>query len=220
MLNGEGILHRHNSDPFVIARMRMVQKLAGSGIFSEKLLNAFRTVPRHLFVSDAFHYRAYEDTPLPIGYGQTMSRPTTVARLIEGLNITRNDHVLEIGTGSGYQSAILASLAAHVTSVEIIEGLLQRAKDLLLNHLGYRNIQLLHSSQYSFKEKQYDAIIVSACAEEIPQEYLNLLAFSGRMMIPLKKGAGQVLLKITKDEKGNVLQKECGNAFFVQLVRY
>ncbi|MCX7677857.1 MAG: protein-L-isoaspartate(D-aspartate) O-methyltransferase [Spirochaetes bacterium] len=210
---------QQDNDAFAIARAKMVYKLAQRGILSEKLLQVFRMVPRHLFVSEALHFRAYEDAPLPIGFGQTMSRPSTVARMIQLLNLNGDECVLEIGTGSGYQSAILGLLAKHVVTVEIIDELFSRACAVLLNQLGFRNIQMFLTRHYSVTEKKYDAIIVSACAEEIPHEYLSQLVPGGRMVIPLRKGSAQVIVKILKDESGKIFAQECGKAFFVPLVR-
>lgn len=197
----------------------MTGVLAAKGICSEKVLRAFQTVPRHLFISEALRFRAYEDTSLPIGFGQTMSRPSTVARVIQGLNLTGRERVFEVGTGSGYQTAVLAELAPSVVTVEIVEELFQRARDVLLFTLGYRNIQAYRSCDYSGKRAEFDAIVVSACADKIPEEYLEMLAPGGVMMIPVRSGAGQVIKRIVKDRSGRMHEEKFGEALFVPLVQ-
>ncbi len=193
--------------------------LASKGILSERVLKAFQSVPRHRFVSEALWFRAYDDRALPIGFGQTMSRPSTVAHLIQGLNLSGRERVLEIGTGSGYQTAILAELSASVVTVEIVEELFQRARDVLLFDLGYTNIHAFRAADYSASGNKYDAIVISACADEIPEEYVAQLAEGGSMMIPLRIRHGQMIKKIIKDAKGGVHEEEFGKAHFVPLVR-
>lgn len=197
----------------------MAGVLAAKGICSETVLRAFLTVPRHLFVSEALRFRAYEDTSLPIGFGQTMSRPSTVARIVQGLNLKGKERVLEVGTGSGYQTAVLAELSSMVASVEIVEELFLRARDVLLFELGYRNIQTFRAADYRVKQSEYDAIVVSACADEIPEEYIFQLSTGGTMMIPVREGSRQVIKRIVKDGKGQVHVETFGEALFVPLVR-
>lgn len=197
----------------------MVGVLAAKGICSETVLRAFQAVPRHLFVSEALRFRAYEDISLPIGFGQTMSRPSTVARLIQGFNLTGKERVLEVGTGSGYQTAVLATLASSVVTVEIVEELFQRARDVLLFKLGFRNIQIFRTSDYTIKLAEYDAIVVSACADEISEEYLLQLSPGGTMMIPVREKSGQVIKRVFKDSYGKVHAEEFGKARFVPLAR-
>lgn len=197
----------------------MTGVLAAKGICSETVLRAFQTVPRHLFVSEALRFRAYEDTSLPIGFGQTMSRPSTVARLIQGLNLTGKERVLEVGTGSGYQTAVLAELSSSVVTVEIVEELFQRARDVLLFELGYRNIKTFRASDYTGKQEAYDAVVVSACADDVPEDYLRQLSPGGTMMIPVRAGSGQVIKRIVKDGRGQVHEEKFGEALFVPLVR-
>jgi len=169
-------------------RARMVERLRGEGIRDEQVLAAMGTVPRHLFVDEALASRAYEDTALPIGFGQTISQPYVVARMIEALRQGRKlGKVLEIGTGCGYQAAVLAGLADEVYSVERIHALLERAR-ANLRGLRLSNLRLTHGDGNLGLEKAapFDSIIVAAAAPELPQALLRQLAPGGRMVLPLK----------------------------------
>ena len=143
-------------------------------------------IPRHLFVSEALRSRAYRDHPLPIGEGQTISQPYVVAWMTELLNLKASDRVLEIGTGSGYQAAVLAEIAREVYSIEIRKGLKDRASELL-SHLGYKNIMIKYGDGYYGWEEYapFDAIIVTASANHIPPPLLKQLKTGGRLIIPL-----------------------------------
>ena len=169
-------------------RARMVERLRGEGIRDEQVLAAMGTAPRHLFVDEALASRAYEDTALPIGFGQTISQPYVVARMIEALRQGRKlGKVLEIGTGCGYQAAVLARLAREVYSVERIHALLERAR-ANLRGLRLSNLRLTHGDGNLGLEKAapFDSIIVAAAAPELPQALLRQLAPGGRMVLPLK----------------------------------
>jgi len=169
-------------------RARMVERLRGEGIRDEQVLAAMGTAPRHLFVDEALASRAYEDTALPIGFGQTISQPYVVARMIEALRQGRKlGKVLEIGTGCGYQAAVLAGLADEVYSVERIHALLERAR-ANLRGLRLSNLRLTHGDGNLGLEKAapFDSIIVAAAAPELPQALLRQLAPGGRMVLPLK----------------------------------
>jgi len=169
-------------------RARMVERLRGEGIRDEKVLAAMGGAPRHLFVDEALASRAYEDTALPIGFGQTISQPYVVARMIEALRQGRKlGKVLEIGTGCGYQAAVLAGLADEVYSVERIHALLERAR-ANLRALRLSNLRLAHGDGNLGLEKAapFDSIIVAAAAPELPQALLRQLAPGGRMVLPLK----------------------------------
>jgi len=169
-------------------RARMVERLRGEGIRDEQVLAAMGTAPRHLFVDEALASRAYEDTALPIGFGQTISQPYVVARMIEALRQGRKlGKVLEIGTGCGYQAAALAQLAREVYSVERIHALLERAR-ANLRGLRLSNLRLTHGDGNLGLEKAapFDSIIVAAAAPELPQALLRQLAPGGRMVLPLK----------------------------------
>ena len=169
-------------------RARMVERLRTSGIRDERVLGAMAAVPRHLFVEEALASRAYEDSALPIGFAQTISQPYVVARMIElVLQNQTPRNVLEIGTGCGYQAAVLAQLAREVYSVERIHALLERAR-ANLRGLRLSNLRLTHGDGNLGLEKAapFDAIIVAAAAPELPQALLRQLAPGGRMVLPLK----------------------------------
>jgi protein-L-isoaspartate(D-aspartate) O-methyltransferase len=180
-------------------RARMVERLREQGIRDASLLEAMAGVPRHLFVEEALASRAYEDTALPIGFGQTISQPYVVARMIEALREGRPPagtvgrqlgKVLEIGTGCGYQAAVLASLAVEVYSIERIRELLERAR-ANLRELRLKNLRLAHGDGTAGLEKAapFDSIILAAAAPELPQALLRQLARGGRMILPLRNGA-------------------------------
>jgi protein-L-isoaspartate(D-aspartate) O-methyltransferase len=191
-------------------RARMVERLRGQGIRDERVLGAMGAVPRHLFVEEALASRAYEDTALPIGFGQTISQPYVVARMTEAvLNGKKPDKALEVGTGCGYQAAVLASVFREVFSIERIKGLLERARTNLLG-LRLKNLRLAHGDGYAGLEKAapFQCIIVAAAAREVPQALLRQLAPGGRMILPLH-GAGparqaQRLVLIERSGRGFV----------------
>jgi protein-L-isoaspartate(D-aspartate) O-methyltransferase len=170
-------------------RARMVERLREQGIADARVLDAMAAVPRHLFVEEALASRAYEDTALPIGFGQTISQPFVVARMIEVLIRERQlGKVLEIGTGCGYQAAVLAGLAAEVYSVERIRELHERAR-ANLRELRLKNLRLAHGdgAEGLAKAAPFDSIIVAAAAPVLPQALLHQLARSGRMILPLRE---------------------------------
>ena len=171
-------------------RARMVERLREQGIRDERVLGALGVVPRHLFVEEALASRAYEDTALPIGFGQTISQPYVVARMIEALieqKIAKK--ILEVGTGCGYQAAVLASIFREVYSIERIKGLLERARENLLG-LRLKNLRLAHGDGYAGLERAapFQSIIVAAAARQIPDALLRQLAPGGRMILPLHSG--------------------------------
>jgi protein-L-isoaspartate(D-aspartate) O-methyltransferase len=175
------------------------------------------SIPRELFIPYASH-EAYADMPLPIGLGQTISQPYIVALMTEALELNGTEKVLEVGTGSGYQAAILAELARLVITVERLETLAQRARQIL-NQLGYKNIEV-HVAGPSIgrpEEAPYDAIIVTAAAPEVPAELLDQLAVNGRMVIPVGSRYEQQLLKVTKLPTG-YHQENLGGCRFVPLI--
>ena len=172
-------------------RARMVERLRVEGIRDERVLTALGAVPRHLFIDEALASRAYEDTALPIGFGQTISQPYVVARMIEALAAGRTlGKVLEVGTGCGYQAAVLAQLAREVYSIERIKALLERAR-ANLRDLRLSNLRLSHGDGALGLEKAapFDAIIVAAAAPELPAALLQQLAPGGRMVLPLRSAA-------------------------------
>lgn len=193
---------------FELERNRMViEQIAGRGIKDERVLSAMRKVPRHEFLPEALQAMAYNDSALPIGEGQTISQPYMVALMTELLGLTGPERVLEIGTGSGYQAAVLAELCEKVYTVERIKTLAQKARDLL-DRLGYRNVAIkVYDGTYGWKEMApFDAIIVTAAAPEIPKPLVDQLKEGGRMVIPVGERYGQVLRKVVKTPEGPVTE--------------
>jgi protein-L-isoaspartate(D-aspartate) O-methyltransferase len=182
----------------------MVQRLRGQGIRDERVLAAMGAVPRHLFVEEALASRAYEDTALPIGFGQTISQPYVVAKMIERLIAGRTPgKTLEVGTGCGYQAAVLAHVFPEVYSIERIKGLLERARRNLLP-LRLKNLRLAHGDGYAGLEgaAPFLAIIVAAAAPRLPEALLRQLAPGGRMVLPLVSGGGQRLMLVERNGRG------------------
>lgn len=181
-------------------RERLIQRIRDKGVRNQAVLEAMRNTPRHIFVDEALASRAYEDIALPIGHGQTISQPYTVARMTEALLVGPPlDTVLEIGTGSGYQCAILAQLVRRVYSIERIEALLQLARPRF-RELGLRNIHLKHSDgRIGLPEyAPYDGILVTAAPLGIPEALLQQLKLGGRLVLPTKSRGGQMLVRITR----------------------
>jgi protein-L-isoaspartate(D-aspartate) O-methyltransferase len=186
------------------ARLKMVdEQIAARGIKDRRVLSAMGRVPRHLFVEEALRDSAYGDHALPIGEQQTISQPYMVALMTETLALKGSERVLEIGTGSGYQTAVLAELAAQVYSVERIDSLAAKARRLLAS-LGYRNVQIkVFDGTYGWKEvAPFDAILVTAGSPEIPMPLTEQLKEGGRMVIPVGERTAQVLKKVTKTSAG------------------
>ena len=200
-------------------RERLIQRLREKGIHDEAVLAAMARVPRHLFVDEALATRAYEDTPLPIGYGQTISQPYIVARMTQVLgNGRRLQKVLEIGTGSGYQTAVLAALAAQVFTVERIEALARSAKQRL-RQLNTDNVQFkCGDGGLGWREHAaYDAIIVTAAAAELPTALIAQLLPEGRLVAPVGESLQELLL-VTRTASGHEIERlELVN--FVPLIR-
>lgn len=188
-------------------RDRLVDRLRQEGIKDDRVLDVIRNTPRHLFMDEAISSRAYEDTALPIGHGQTISQPYIVARMTEAVIADAlPEKVLEIGTGSGYQTAVLAQLVKQVCSVERITPLLEQARKRLAL-LSLNNIEFLHADGYAGWAEQgpFDAIIVTAAPLEIPQGLLEQLSEKGRLVIPAGPAGSQQLLLVTRE--GDEFQK-------------
>ena len=197
-------------DPFAAARKRMVRdQLAAPerAITNARVLKVMGRVPRHEFVPEPYRSKAYEDTPLPIGYEQTISQPYIVAFMTEQLDAKLTDRVLEIGTGSGYQAAVLAELVAEVYSIEIVESLARRAQTDL-QRLGYKNIHVRAGDGYQgwSKAAPFDAIIVTCAPEKVPPPLVEQLKDGGRMIIPVGPSGIQELVLLRK--QGNRLEKQ------------
>lgn len=208
------------------ARERLVARIRGfARPVGEKddprVLEAMRTVPRHLFVPPAVRREAYADHPLPIGEEQTISQPSLVALMTQLLRPEPDDVMLEVGTGSGYQAAILSRLVRQVHSIEIVEPLARSAKQRLAE-LGHANVEVRHGDGYLGwpEHAPFDGIIVTAGADHVPQPLVEQLKAGGRMVIPVGSMlGGQELLLITKDEDGSVRERRIVLVRFVPLTR-
>lgn len=200
-------------------RDRLVQRLRDTGIASEHVLKAMAAVPRHEFVDEALSSRAYEDTALPIGQSQTISQPWIVARMTEViLDGGSPEKVLEIGTGSGYQAAILAHLVPQVFTVERIEELLKIARRRF-HHLRLNNIYTRHADGHVgwASQSPFDGIVVTAAAAEVPQDLPGQLRVGGVLVIPIERNGSQRLLSIRRTENG-FDEKDLGGVIFVPLL--
>jgi protein-L-isoaspartate(D-aspartate) O-methyltransferase len=188
-------------------RLGMVEtQIASRGVTDQAVLEAMRTVPRHLFVPEAMRPRAYDDTPLPIGDSQTISQPYVVAVMTAAIRPRRSMRVLEVGTGSGYQAAVLASCVAEVDSIEVIPALGRRAGSLL-KELGYRNVEVRVGDGFDGwpERAPFDAIVLTAAPERVPQPLLDQLKEGGRLVAPVGRDV-QKLVVITKSGRGVVTE--------------
>ena len=200
------------------SRRRLVEALREKGIADLSVLRAFEQTPRHLFVPTGVRHRAYEDSALPIGNGQTISQPSIHARYLEILRLTGREKVLEVGTGSGYQTVLLAHLAAQVFSIERIAPLMQSARESIARS-GVRNVSLLTGDgTLGWREyAPYDAILVSAGSPTIPQPLVDQLAEGGRMLIPLGGQDVQTLVVLTR-KQGTIVREDMLPVRFVPLL--
>jgi len=210
-----------SKEPLKYARQRedmVLRQIENRGITDPRVLAAMRKVPRHLFVSEALRDQAYGDLPLPIGQQQTISQPFIVAEMTQALELTKDDRVLEIGTGSGYQAAILAEIVFRVYTIERINSLYINARRLF-DQLKYHNILTRYSDGTTGwrDESPFDAIIVTAGSPSIPQVLVDQLAVGGRLVLPVGSEHSQELIRIVKDEDG-VHQTDLGGCRFVKLV--
>lgn len=201
-------------------KIRMIMNLRRAGLTDGDVLNAIERIPRELFVLDHFHDQAYEDQALPISHGQTISQPQIVAMMTEALAVKKNHKVLEIGTGSGYQAAVLSKLCRRLYTIERYKSLLAEAEQRF-QHLRLHNITSRCSDGARGWREQapFDRIIVTAAAAEIPQELADQLAVGGIMVIPVGPERGeQVLVKLTKNEDGSLDARTIADVRFVPLV--
>jgi protein-L-isoaspartate(D-aspartate) O-methyltransferase len=204
---------------YSVARNKMVRdQLINRGIKDQKVLDAMAKIPRHLFVEQALRDRAYGDYPLPIGEKQTISQPYIVALMTEALKLSGDEKVLEIGTGSGYQTAILAELAIKVYSIERIKSLSKMARKNL-DKLKYHNTVLkVFDGTYGWKEEApFNAIMVTAASPNIPETLVDQLAINGRMVIPVGGSFSQNLIKVVKNEEG-IKTSNLSGCVFVKLI--
>ena len=204
---------------FPKARLKMVEEqIVSRGVNNARLIAAMKKIPRHLFVEEALQSQAYSDHPLPIGEKQTISQPYMVALMTEAMLLTGKEKVLEIGTGSGYQTAILAELSEKVFSIERIRPLAIRARKLLYE-LGYFNVEIkIFDGTFGWMEESpFDAIIVTAGSPDIPQPLIDQLAMGGRLVIPVGDAFVQDLFRVTKTEEG-IKKEDLGGCRFVKLI--
>ncbi|MQU62566.1 protein-L-isoaspartate(D-aspartate) O-methyltransferase [Pseudomonas sp. FSL R10-1350] len=215
----DGLMHRGIGMTSERTRERLIQRLREEGIVNQKVLEVIRRTPRHLFVDEALAHRAYEDTALPIGNNQTISQPYMVARMSELLlEDGPLDKVMEIGTGSGYQTAVLSQLVERIFSVERIKVLQDRAKERLLE-LNLRNVVFRWGDGWEGWPAlaPYNGIIVTAVATDVPQALLDQLAPGGRLVIPVGAGDVQQLMLIVREAHG-FARRVIGNVRFVPLL--
>lgn len=209
------------TDDYVAARQGMVAVVRDWGVADERVLAALGRVPRHEFVPIEYQDQAYANHPLPIGFGQTISQPYIVGLMTEQLAVEAGDRVLEVGTGSGYQAAVVAELDTQVYSIEIIDALAQRAK-ATLGDLGYDNIELRHADGYYGWPEQgpFDGILVTAAPDHIPQPLIEQLTIGGVMVIPVGPPGGyQELWRITRVSPDETERVSLGGVRFVPLTR-
>ncbi len=200
------------------ARRRLIETLQANGISDLGVLRAFDAIPRHAFVPTGVAHRAYEDAALPIGNGQTISQPTVHARSLQELKLSGRERVLEVGTGSGYQTALLAQLAGQVFSIERVGALLDRARDILAQ-LDVRNVSLLlGDGTLGWRDyAPYDGIVVGAASPDVPLPYGEQLADGGRLVIPIGSRDEQILCVFTK-RNGALERRDVGPVRFVPLL--
>jgi protein-L-isoaspartate(D-aspartate) O-methyltransferase len=202
-----------------LPRRRLSERLRANGIRDERVLEAFACVPRHLLIPEPLRGQAYKDTSLPIGAGQTISAPSTVASMTQALRLSGSETVLEIGTGSGYQAAILARLVTRVVSIERIPRLAARARTAL-DQLGVSNV-VVHLGDGTAgrpTEAPFDAIIVTAGGPEVPQPLLDQLAPGGFLVGPFGARDKQKLIRIQRDDRGEFTREVLGPCRFVELL--
>ena len=216
-----GILLAAEADPYAAERDRMVrEQIEARGVRSPLVLRAMREVPRHKFVPAAQRPAAYRDTPLPIGYGQTISQPYIVALMTELLQLQSNQRVLEIGTGSGYQAAVLAKLAGQVYTMEIVPALAESARAALAAE-GVKNVLVRVGDGYLGWPDQapFDRILLTAAPPEIPLVFYDQLKPGGRIVAPVgERTLDQQLIVIDKDEKGGIVRRSIIDVRFVPMV--
>jgi protein-L-isoaspartate(D-aspartate) O-methyltransferase len=200
-------------------RKALVQEIKGKGIQDEAVLAAIGKIPRHFFLDSSFDRFAYQDVAFPIGSGQTISQPYTVAFQSQLLEIKKGEKVLEVGTGSGYQACVLAELGAKVYSIERQKKLFEKTEKFILK-LGYR-LNLFFGDGYKGLPTfaPFDKVIVTAGAPEIPKDLLRQLKVGGWMIIPLGDNAGQVMTKILREDETSFRESQFGNFAFVPMLK-
>lgn len=208
-----------SADVYVSKRRAMVENdIKGRGIKDKRVLDAMSKIPRHLFVDEKYRDQAYADHPLPIGEGQTISQPYVVALMTEALELESDNRVLEIGTGSGYQAAVLAEIVKDVYTIEIRKTLAEKAENRL-RKLGYKNINVKHADGYFGWEEYapFDAIIITAAANHIPPPLIKQLREGGKLIIPLGSTVYFQTLTLATKKKGDLNVKQMGSVAFVPM---
>ncbi len=211
---------RRAAEVGALARRALVSRLVAASLVSDpRLVRALETVPRHLFVPKALASEAYSEHALPIGHGQTITQAGNVARLVELLSLTQEARVLEIGTGSGYQTAVLAQLCHHVFSLERIPELAAEARERL-HALGVKNVSIkVFDGSYGWSDHApYDGIVVAAAAPEVPDPLVAQLKAGGRLVLPVGSAARQRLLVVRRLPSGRTRTEDAGEVAFVPLV--
>ena len=208
---------QQSEEDFAAERRKLVAALKSQGLKNQTVLDALRKVPRHKFVPASHRHRAYENRALPIAHDQTISQPYIVGYMTEAAEIAPGDRVLEIGTGSGYQAAVLAELAKEVYSIEIVPALAEGARSIL-TELGYKNVQVKNGNGYLGwpEHAPFDAIVVTAAPDEVPQALVDQLAVGGKMVVPVGSQFQEMVI-ITKSESG-VVQRRTIPVAFVPMV--
>ena len=205
---------------FAIARRRMVeQQIIARGVSDQRVIEAMKTVPRHLFVSAGLQSHAYSDSSLPIGEKQTISQPYMVASMTAALELKGHERILEIGTGSGYQTAILATLAKRVYSIERIAILAGRARKVLDQlHLSNVNIKIADGTLGWKDQSPFDGILVAAGSPDVPSHYLAQLEVGGKLVLPVGDRKQQVLIRVIRQQDGSFIKEQLMGCRFVPLI--
>jgi protein-L-isoaspartate(D-aspartate) O-methyltransferase len=209
-----------NEDPYLKKRQKMMEKdIKGRGIKDLKVLEVMGRIPRHLFVEESYRSKAYADHPLPIGGGQTISQPYIVALMTETVKLKPSDRVLEIGTGSGYQAAVLAEIVAEVFTIEIKKALAESAAQRLKN-MGYKNVRVKYGDGYFGWEEvaPFDAILITAAPNHIPPPLIKQLREGGRLIVPLGSTIYYQQLTLAKKHQGELLLEQMGPVAFVPMI--
>tara|TARA_B100001996_G_scaffold119170_1_gene90233 strand:- start:945 stop:1583 length:639 start_codon:yes stop_codon:yes gene_type:complete len=198
---------------------KFINTLKQQGISNSSVLNVMGLIPRHIFVEEALKNRAYDNDALPIGFSQTISSPYIVGKMTQLIIEDNMEKVLEIGTGCGYQTAILASLFKQVTTIERIKPLYEKSK-IILKNLNFKNIKNIYGDGYEgfLSNAPFDAIIMTASPKEIPEKLVQQLKPNGRMIIPLNENGSQKLFRI-KNTKNGILKKEVDDVLFVPMLK-
>lgn len=213
-------MNRRKEPPksFAGQRRGMVEALADRGIKDLRVLESMSRVPRHLFVHESLQHRAYGESPLPIGEGQTISQPYTVASMTEALNVREEQKILEIGTGSGYQTALLADLGARVFTIERVKPLGRKAKKLVESLNYIKVVYKLFDGTYGWPAMApFDGILVTASTPEIPNSLINQLEENGRLVAPVG-GPDQQKIVIVEKKSGQIVRRELAGCNFVPLI--